>query len=553
MGIEQLGIVRYNPKKNTFTYFTSQLTEADSNRITGAWMFFEDLNGNLWAGGWGGNHTLFRYDKESNQFNRVSRNELQSSRTAVQDAKGNLWIGTWGLGMSRFNPQTGELRQYLEQDGLPSNFVKGILIDDRENLWISTEKGLSRFIPSTQIFRNYSTSDGLQGNFFYTGSCLKGSDGRLYFGGVNGFNAFYPDSIKEEQYSPPVLLTDFRVFDKPRIFDRTLSLMEQITLLNGEDMFSFEYVSLDFSSPNRNLYAYQLEGYDNDWIQAGTRRYASYTHLDPGEYVFKVKGTNSDGVWSSNIALMHVEVLPAYWQTWWFRLSVVVFLMSILYALYRYRINKLLELERTRSAIATDLHDDIGTSLTNIALFSDLAQRDVAIGSSEVTHRLEKISHTSRSLLDSMNDIVWSIKPENDALEQTILRMEDYAVNLLEENSIDLHVQIPNQLKTLKLPMTLRRNLFLIFKEAIGNILKHANATHVDVTIGSTASNKHVSVLQVSIADNGRGFDSSAQKHGNGLKNMELRASNLGGTIMVRSAVEKGTTVEILLPLKSPI
>ena len=553
MGVERLGIVRYDPRTKTFTDYTVERRDTGSVPITGAWMFFEDQSGNLWAGGWGGNNALHRYDRDRNQFEQVPKQELQNSRTAVEDKEGNLWFGTWGFGLSRYNPESGELRQYIEQDGLPSNYVKGLLIDDRGNFWASTERGLSSFSPSTMKFRNYSTSDGLQGNLYYTGSCLKGSDGRLYFGGANGFNAFYPDSIRREEYSPPVLLTEFRVFDSPRAFDHPLSLMQQITLASGEDMFSFEYASLDYSSPNRNSYAYKLEGYDHDWVQAGTRRYASYTHLDPGRYDFRVKGTNSDGVWSSNIATIRVEVLPAFWQTWWFLGIILLTGGSLTYGFYRYRLNKLLEIERTRSAIATDLHDDIGTSLTNIALFSDLAQRDVAAGSSEATRRLEKISQTSRSLLDSMNDIVWSIKPENDALEQTILHMEDYAVDLLEDNGIDLHVQIPDELKTRKLPMAMRRNLFLIFKEAMGNILKHAGATHVQVALSSSVSKNRVSVLKVSIADNGRGFNPSSHERGNGLRNMEMRAARFGGTVVIRSSSDRGTTVEIDLPVKSPI
>ncbi len=549
IGIQNFGIVRYEPRKNAFFSFTP----TDSAHITGAWMFFEDSRGNLWAGGWGGNGKLLKYDRRRNQFTPILNGELQSARTVVEDKDGNLWIGTWGLGMSRYNPETGAVQQYLEQDGLPNNFVKGILMDDNGTLWISTERGLSRFTPSTRTFRNYSTSDGLQANFFYTGSCLKGSDGRLYFGGVNGFNAFYPDSIREEIYSPPVLLTDFRVFDKPRSFDRPLSLVEHITLQYREDVFSFEFVSLDFSSPKQNRYSYKLEGYDEDWVQSGTRRYASYTHLDPGKYLFNVKGTNSDGVWSSHVASIRLTITPAFWQAWWFRGIIILIVISSLYSLYRFRLNKLLEIERTRAAIATDLHDDIGTSLTNIALFSDLAQQDVRLGSPEVTHRLEKIAHTSRSLLDSMNDIVWSIKPENDGLEQTILRMEDYAVEILEENGIDLHVQIPEQLKKLKLPMTVRRNLFLIFKEAIGNVLKHAQATHVNVILSTSEGSKRQHGLRLVIADNGKGFDPSNNKRGNGLDNMELRARHLNGRIGIHSTDGHGTIIEIQFPVKSPI
>jgi two-component sensor histidine kinase/streptogramin lyase len=553
MGVQDFGIVRYQPSTTSFTYFTRERNDPGAPAITGAWMFFEDRRGNLWAGGWGGNSSLFEFDRAKDEFNGISKNELLSARSAAEDDAGNLWIGTWGLGMSRYNPQTGEVKQFLDQDGLPSNYVKGILNDEHGNLWISTENGLSKFSIAGQKFRNYSVSDGLQANFFYTGSCLRGSDGKFYFGGPNGFNAFTPDSIREESYSVPVVVTEFRVFDRPQTFDRDVSLIDEIRLPHSEDMFSFEYASLDYSAPKRNQYAYRLEGYDKDWIQAGNRRYASYTHLDPDEYLFTVKGTNSDGVWSSQTASIRLIIAPAFWQTWWFRGGIVLLLGTSLYAVYRYRLRRLLEIERTRSFIATDLHDDIGASLTSIALSSDLARREVSDASPAAAKRLEKIAETSRSLLDSMNDIVWSIKPENDALEQTILRMEDYAVEMLEENGIDLHVEIPEELKKMKLPMDVRRNLFLIFKEAIGNVLKHAGANHVDVRIAWNTAGRRASDLLLSITDNGTGFDPASHKQGNGLGNMSRRAGHLRGNVAIVSVPGQGTNIEIRFPIKSPI
>src|SRR2546422_685257 len=293
------------------------------------------------------------------------------------------------------------------------------------------------------------------------------------------------------------------------------------------------------------------EGLDEDGVLGGARRFVNYTKLDAGRYVFRVRASNNDGVWNEAGASILFIIHSPFWKTWWFIGLMVIAASPMIYGVYRYRITKLLEIERTRSAIATDLHDDIGTSLTNIALFSDLAQRDIGIGPIEASQHLQKIALISRSLLDSMNDIVWSIKPANDALEQTILHMEDYAVEMLEENGIDLHVKIPDHLKTLKLPMTVRRNLFLIFKEAIGNVLKHAQATHVDVVIASTEAGKRIRGLQVSIIDNGNGFDPSAHKSGNGLNNMRLRALDLNGSVTVVSDAKQGTRVDLLVPLKS--
>ena len=469
------------------------------------------------------------------------------------DLSGTIWVGSFGGGLFRYNSATDDFENFTESDGLPSNFIKGIISDDRGDLWLSTSKGLSRFNLKARSFRNYDPSDGLQAYEFRTASCFKGRSGKLYFGGVNGFNAFFPESVQDNPIVPPVLLTSFKIFDKPFDAGASLSPLSEIKLSYRQDFFSFEFVALNFTSPEKNRYAYKLEGFDKDWIASGTRRYANYTHLDGGEYIFRVKASNNDGVWNEEGTSIRLVISPPFWKTWWFIAAAGATVCIMFYSLYRYRLGKILEVERTRAAISKDLHDDIAASLTNIALFSDLAQRDVAAGATDVSHRLEKISNTSRSLLDAMNDIVWSINPDNDALEQTILRMEDYAVSMFDESDIDLHVRIPEELKNLKLPMEVRRNVFLIFKEAIGNIVKHSGCTRVDISISTTELTKRRKKLQLIIIDNGKGFNRSISAHGNGLKNMHARAVSVGGDIVILSDSGKGTKVEIILPIKSPI
>jgi len=407
IGTDAYGVERYDPRSGTFAQYNSLGSDTTYRRITSAWSFFQDRMGYLWIGGWQGNGNLHRLDTQTGKLVSYPQPQLRDVRSMYEDDQGNLWVGTWGVGMSRFTPSTGQVRQFTEQSGLPNNFVKGVLPDDRGNLWISTERGLSRFSMKSETFRNFSIRDGVQGNHFYSGSCWKGHDGRLYFGGENGLNAFYPDSITDEEFNPPVCITALRIVDQPRARGKTFSSTDAIVLTHEETMFSFDFVALDYSAPERNQYAYRLEGFNDNWTESGTRRYASYTHLDPGEYHFVVKGTNSDGMWSNRTADVRIIILPAYWQTWWFRSGLMAAVISLLYGLYRYRLNKLLEIERTRSAIATDLHDDIGASLTSIALFSDLARKEITSNPSQAIERLHRIADSSRMLLDKMNDIVW--------------------------------------------------------------------------------------------------------------------------------------------------
>lgn len=551
LGVQDLGVEHYLPSTKKFVQHNAMSPDTLFHRVDGAWAFLEDREGNVWWGGWGENINLHYYIPATNSLHSYQQPELQAARALVEDSDGSLWVGTWGNGMSHFDPHTSVIRQYLEQDGLPNNYIKGLIMDDHGTLWISTEKGISRFIPPSGPFKNFDIRDGLQGNFFYTGSFWKGHRGTLYFGGPSGLNVFSPDSIAEEAYDPPVILTSFRVLDKPQNLVRSGSTLHRVDLSHDEDILSFEYVSVDFTAPDRNRYAYMLEGFDRDWVDAGTRRYASYTHLDPGDYVFRVKGTNSDGKWSEHIAEIEISLHPAYWQTVWFRLAAVLLLSVLLYAVYRYRLAKLLEIEHTRSTIATDLHDDIGATLTSIALFSDLVRKEVAGQSPEAGERLERIAQISRSLLDKMNDIVWSINPENDTLEDLLLRMKELAVNLFSAKGIEYRIHIPDRLPGFRLSMSVRRNLFLIYKESVHNILKHSSATTAEIRVVLIAERRPR--LTMTVQDNGTGFDVGHVRTGNGLKNIEQRAKLIHAIVEIQSHPGNGTTVLLRLPLKSPV
>jgi len=549
IGVQGIGVEEYVASARKFVQYNAMSPDTAFHRVNGVWAFSEDRAGNMWWGGWGENINLHYYVTARNSLRSYRQPELQDARAFVEDTDGSVWVGTWGNGLSRFDPRTGTIRQYLEKDGLPNNFVKGLLMDDNGAIWISTEKGISRFTPSSGSFKNFDVRDGLQGNFFYTGSAWKGHQGILYFGGPNGVNIFSPEAITEEKYDPPVILTTFRVLDTPRHFD--LSTPGSVELSHDEDIFSFEYVSLDLTAPDRNRYAYMLEGFDRDWVDAGTRRYVSYTHLDPGGYIFRVKGSNSDGKWSDHIAEVRITLHPAYWQTLWFRLFSALFVLVVLYAIYRYRLAKAIEIEHTRSAIATDLHDDIGTTLTSIALFSDLVRKEVEGQSPQAGERLERIAQTSRSLLDRMNDIVWSINPEHDTLEDLLLRMKELAVTLFSARGIEYTLTIPETLPGFRLTMTVRRNLFLIYKESVHNIVKHSSASTAEIRVVFTAERRPR--LTMTIQDNGTGFDVDHARKGNGLKNIEQRAKLIHGSVEVRSRTGAGTTIVLQLPLKSPV
>jgi two-component system sensor histidine kinase ChiS len=540
---------------HTHTFRHYKADEANPGALAGTSIMciYEDPQGTIWIGSLGGG--LLRYDPARDAFVRYSTSSPgQGLNTTTvlsiyEDDSGVVWIGTYGGGLNRFEKATGKFSYFTYTEGLPNDVVYGILPDGRGNLWLSTNKGLARFTPASGVFRRYDVKDGLQGNEFNQGAYFRSLRGELFFGGLNGFNAFFPDSIKENEYVPPVYLTSFKVFDKPIEIPPSLTGTTHLRLSYDQNFFSFEFVALNFISPEKNRYAYMLEGLDRDWIVASaTRRYASYTNLDPGKYVLRVKASNNDGIWNEHGIALAITITPPYWRTWWFQLLVVMAAAGILSLMYRYRVNKLLEIERIRSSIATDLHDDIGSTLTEIALYSDVGLRELRTKKipqgdgtvARVEALLESIGATSRVLIDAMNDIVWAVDPKNDSFEFLLLRMKTHAARMFDAKGINYEIDIPEELSQLHLPLGFRRRFYLIYKEAVNNIIRHAQASKVALTI-----RKEGRWLVMTIVDDGKGFDLTKVSEGNGVNNMKQRAEALDGVLELVSAPGAGTTVKL--------
>jgi two-component sensor histidine kinase len=429
--------------------------------------------------------------------------------------------------------------RYMVKDGLPNDVIYGILEDSHGSLWISTNYGISRFDPENETFKNFDTRDGLHGNEFNTGAFCRTTEGTFIFGGVNGATEFHPDSLSESTFNAPVVLTGFNIFDKPAKFERSISGTEEITLSYKDNYFSFEFASLDYSKPDRNCFEYILEGLDREWTQAGTRHFAGYTHVDPGKYVFRVRGTNGDGIWSDQIASVRIIVTPPFWKTWWFIILAIITATATVAGFITYRVRQLLAIERLRSKIAADLHDDIGAGLTEISIMGEVITRKLPSDSKDlVTSEIDRIGSTSRHLIDSMSDIVWLVNPRRDSLFDLISRLGDSFKETLHAEDINFSIQNLHSLKNVRLSMEYRQNLFLIFKEALNNSLKYSGAS--DISLSVSLSGRR---LVMELVDDGRGFDIDTDQNGNGLRNMEQRAVLLRGTLTIKSARGSGTTV----------
>ena len=316
--------------------------------------FVADGNSILWIGTFGGG--LNKFDKQTERFTRYMNNpqdprSISSNsvfhicRPSESDGK-ILWLGT-GQGLNKFDIEKEHFTRYDQNDGLAGEMVFGILEDDHGHLWISTDAGLSRFNPLTEEFKNYDKSD-LGGNNFNGASCLKASDGRLYFGGPHGLNAFYPDSIKDNPHIPPVVLTDFQIFNKSirpgkeSPLRKIVSETDKLVLNFDQSVFSLEFAALDYHNPQKSQYTYKMEGVDPDWVYTGaSRRFATYTNLDPGDYVFRVKGSNNNGIWNEEGTSIKIIILPPWWRTGWAYTVYALFILSLVFGVWRFQTNRL--------------------------------------------------------------------------------------------------------------------------------------------------------------------------------------------------------------------
>jgi ligand-binding sensor domain-containing protein/two-component sensor histidine kinase len=552
------GLDHYDRTTGTFTNFNHQPNNSNSISHDNVISIFQDSEGVFWVATSNGLNRLDFLMKSADSTRldllqvRISRyyNEPSNPQSlsnsyilSIHEAQnGDLWFGTMqGLSCLRKKDRSRlKFTRYFMKDGLPNDVVYGILEDSHGNLWLSTNYGLSRFDPDTETFKNFDVRDGLHSNEFNSGAYTQTNRGTFIFGGVNGASEFHPDSLLDNPYIAPVVLTGFNIFDKPARLTQSISSLEEIILSYKDNYFSFEFAALDFSVPDRNRYAYMLEGLDRVWTNSGSRRFAGYTHIDAGEYIFKVRGTNGDGVWNMGGASIKVIITPPFWKTWWFIVLMILTIGGGIILVITYRIRQLLKFERLRGKIAADLHDDIGAGLTEISIMGEVIIQRLPDSSKQlISSEIKNIGTTSRNLINSMTDIVWLVNPRSDSLYDLISRLGDSYKETLTSSGFQFKTQNLESLKNMRLSMEYRQQLLLIFKEAINNSLKYSQGS--EMLLKATLRGKR---LKMQLSDDGVGFDSSKEFPGNGLNNMKNRANQIGGSLKINSSIDAGTSIE---------
>lgn len=349
------GINKFNLETEKFTRYQNNPQDSFSIKSDRTYCIYEDRAGDLWIGTFGGGLNKFdrkterftHYMTDTNNVNSISKDFVLA---VYEDSKGYLWIGTVGGGLNKFDRPKGTFTRFTTKDGLPDNLIYDILEDSTGNLWMSTNRGLSKFNPETGKFKNYDIRDGLQSNEFNTGTGHKNKRGEMFFGGVNGFNIFHPDSIKNNIYIPSIVITEFQIFNTPvpvgkmtdgrSVLSKPITETKSLTLSYKDNVITFGFAALHFVYPERNQYAYLMEGLEKKWNYVKNRRYATYTTLPAGNYVFRVKGSNNDGVWNNAGASIKLKIIPPYWQTWWFYLLIGVVILAISSLAFRYKIEQ---------------------------------------------------------------------------------------------------------------------------------------------------------------------------------------------------------------------
>jgi ligand-binding sensor domain-containing protein len=544
------GIAKLDSRNGKWTRYNNLLAD-HGNSETQVFDLVIDKNQHIWVATQ--TRGLQEFDPASGRFIKqfapikndprsISDQSVQCI-TTINDSL--LALGTSSGGIDLFDLRSEKFTHITTREGLPGNNIAALYFQAPRDLWVAGAQGFCKVdLDSRRVF-HYDIDDGILKNNF--DDCLhfqKLSDGRLLLGYRGGFISFRPDSVGSEQLVPNVTLTGFQVFGQALQVDSLFHRSDTVDLSYRQNFITVEYASLSYLGHGHVSYFYRLQGVDDDWVNAGARRFASYANLSAGSYTFSVRSENRDGIPTLKTRNIWIIIHPPYWQTWWFRLLLILAAGLLLYGWYKYRINQLLRLQAMRNDISRDLHDDLGATLGSIGLLSEVAKGRMEGGDRDQTYSLlTKISSHSREMVEKMSDIVWAINPKNEDVEKITLRLINFGQAICESRDILLEVKTDNTAIRRTLSMASIKNIYLIVKEAMNNSIRHSGCKRLVVSFQTIPAG-----LQITVEDDGKGFTPAEIKRGNGLNNMESRIRELRGSLTVRSE-GRGTLVSLKIPL----
>ena len=533
----------FTVKKQGNLYLVTEIEELKNKGLSISFPVYYDKNtqqlfvsSNWW--------TAFNIFKKINgKWEIQPLNKLETSVFNIvpdPQEKSKIWLCT-NKGLWKFDTKTHQYDVWDEAKGLPDNAVTTYIPELNGNFWLITNRGISFYNRKLNTFKNFTAKDGATSAEYDWYGIFKLPDGRMFFPGLDGITVIDPKKINAS-ISPKLYITDLKVNEKSLLTKNYIGESTEIDLKPHESSFSLDFTGIDYANPERIRLQYQLEGFDSQWITTKNPATIHFSNVPEGAYNFKMQALSDNGEITAS-KILKINIATPFWRTWWFRVFLLVLLVGIIYAFYRYRINEILKMQAVRNRISTDLHDEIGATLSGIGILSTVAKQQTA-ENHPAYHLLGRITDDALTVGNSIDDIVWSINPKNDELTSIIARMSRHAAELLEAKGIDYQIITPDEVEDIKLSMEQRRDVFLIFKEAINNLLKYANCSHVRIEIALKNFN-----FKLLIADNGVGFDSSQKSTRNGIKNMKNRAEKLRGKLVIDSEVNKGTKIDLEFPI----
>jgi signal transduction histidine kinase len=461
-------------------------------------------------------------------------------RSICSNKKGKVFVVFFRDDIFWFNSNTKAaitLQDQGRQYGLNNTAIDDMLSDAQGNIWCNNSLGLSQYKINQRRFSNYSFTNYELATTNVPAIYISPNSGKFYIGQSNSFLLFNHTNNRNDIGSANLLFNDFKVYNTSS--QQKIKDGDEIVLSYRQDMVSIEFALLSYTNANENTYSWMLEGLEKEW-NISRNNIATYNHLTPGKYTLFVKAANSNGDWKTTPIKLYIKITPAFYNTWWFRLLLVVLLAAFIGWLVRRRIKRIKDKFELRNRIAADLHDEIGSTLTSINILSTVSQQAIDQQPGQVKVLLEQISNQSKTIQQSMSDIVWSIRPDNEKIENLVVRIREYAAQTLEPLNILTDIQADELLLAKVLPIHYRKDILLICKEAVNNIAKHSNASTAKIVFGCSHKN-----IALTISDNGQWKGNNS---GSGTKTMQDRARALNAQLTIQSN-QNGTVVSMLLPL----
>lgn len=492
--------------------------------------FLQDFNGDIWVATDKGFFKIHYETRQVEEINILGEEKVKPYIYCIhQTVPGAFWIGTRGNGLIYWNDELKERITYTKSNGLPNNTIYSIL-QNESSLWLGTNNGLSRFETTIGRFTNFYESDGISHNEFNRGSYLKTREGKMFFGGLNGFTFFDPMTINQNNQAAQVRFSSLKKYNK------SIDTLEQMYFLEDFNIpiaieptnkfFELEFFLNDYTDPSQNRYAYQLFPYDEEWIELGSRNHVQFANLSAGDYTFRVKGAGSSGQWEEEELSIPIFVHQIFYKKVWFWLLIGFVIISLVIGIYQYQIAQLKKIERIKTKLANDLHDDVGSLLTNIKLIAKLLNTH-QLKEEELEKEVNRIVEMSNDAISTMSDVIWSLDNKKIRMKDLLERMQSYVDNTLVPLKIRKNFRVKALNLEQKIPIEIRQNLLLIFKESIHNIIKHTDSKQVNISFLKSGE-----YFKMRICNQINSTNPQASGNRQGLKSMEYRAKRIGGSII---------------------